>query len=179
MSVAEPAFPAPSAPSVPAPLSVEGLERLHPNVRTTWQLGAAITVGVLTLVGVVAEFALTRRADGWPVPAPLLSLGGGAALLVVSLVYNVLAFARFGYAVRPHDVVVQSGVIWRGRRCVPRARVQHVDLTNGPIDRAFGLVEVQLYVAGGLGAVATIPGLSPQAAEQLREVLVGQRADGV
>ena len=47
-----------------------------------------------------------------------------------------------------------------------------MDVSSGPIDRALGLVEVSLHVAGSAGPVLTIPGLAPAEAESLREALL-------
>jgi hypothetical protein len=69
--------------------------------------------------------------------------------------------------------VAGYGVVWRVSRSIPRVRVQHVDIRSGPVDRALGLVEVSLHVAGSAGPVLTIPGLEPADAEALRELLLG------
>lgn len=159
----------------------EDFERLHPNARLNWILGGLIGVGIFTLIGAVFEFTLTRKQTDWPWPTmlPAISLASGAVLSILSVVSAIMRFSRFGYRLREKDLIVQSGVIWKTRRCVPRARIQHVDIKSGPIDRSLGLVEVNLYVAGGMGAVAQIPGLSPEAAEQLKEALIVARTDGV
>lgn len=172
----------PTSPWETHPSTIEGpYDRLHPNARLNWVLGGLIGVGILTFIGAIFEFIFTRRTHAWPWPQviPLFSLAGGTVLAIVSVVGAVMRFSRFGYRLREKDLIVQSGVIWRSRRCVPRARIQHVDIDSGPIDRALGLVEVKLYVAGGIGAVAELPGLAPEAAEQLKEALIVARTDGV
>ena len=68
--------------------------------------------------------------------------------------------------------MARYGVVWQVSRSIPRVRVQHVDVRSGPIDRALGLVEVSLHVAGSAGSVLTIPGLAPAEAETLREALL-------
>lgn len=157
------------------------LQRLHPNARINGLISNAIVTLILAFIGAVIEIILTSRADDWPWPAylPLISLVGGTLLTGYALVIAYLQYARFGYLLREKDLIVESGVIWRSRRCVPRPRIQHVDIDSGPIDRALGLVSVRLYVAGGLGAVAELPGVAPEAAEQLKEALIVAPTDGV
>lgn len=157
------------------------MQSLHPNARLNGIVAALIGAGILMLIGAVVEFILTRKSSPFPWPAmvPLCSLVGGAVLALWFVLLAVMHYARFGYQLREKDLIIQSGVIWKSRRCVPRARIQHVDIDSGPIDRALGLVEVKLYVAGGLGAVAELPGLAPEAAEQLKEALIVARTDGV
>lgn len=157
-------------------------DRLHPNARIVWILGGLIGVGILMLVGAGVEFGVLHNRRDWPWPPmiPLMSLCGGVLLAIASVVASILRFSRFGYQLRDADLVVASGVLWRVRRCIPRARVQHIGIESGPIDRMFGLVNVEVFVAGGMGPVAQIGGLSPEAAEQLKEALIVERAvDGV
>jgi membrane protein YdbS with pleckstrin-like domain len=171
----------PSDPAVAGPGIDEGFERLHPNARLGWILGAVIGVSILTVIGIVAELTLTRGARNWPWPKylPLMSLGGGAVLMVVSIFFSILAFSRCGYRLRERDLIVRSGVVWTTRRCIPRARIQHIDIKSGPISRMLGIVDVQIFVAGGMGAVAQLEGVSPQVAEDLKEALIVSRTDGV
>jgi membrane protein YdbS with pleckstrin-like domain len=153
--------------------------RLHPDVKKTWWIDLAITNTVLLVIFSIMDLVLLWRQEWYPLPPMIGALTLIALLLALQLVYNAKRYARWGYQVRELDVVIESGVWWRTRRSVPRARVQHVDIGSGPIDRSLGLVNVELFVAGGIGAVASIPGLSPQAAEALREALVGQSAEPV
>ena len=63
----------------------------------------------------------------------------------------------------------------------PYGRLQFVDVKAGPIDRAFGLVSVQLHTASATSDAA-IPGLSPDVAAELRDRLAAkgeQRSAGL
>ena len=51
---------------------------------------------------------------------------------------------------------------------VPYVRIQHVDASRGPVERAFGLATTVVYTAGSRGADVSIPGLSPERAEDLQ-----------
>ena len=74
-------------------------------------------------------------------------------------------------------VDVRNGVVWRRERLVPRTRDQHVDISSGPVDRAFGLRQLAVYTAGSRSADVGIPGLAPETAEGLRTALVGSAED--
>ena len=93
-------------------------------------------------------------------------------MLVLGLLHARRLYASWRWALREDDVLARYGVVFRVARSIPRVRVQHVDVHSGPIDRALGLVEVSLHVAGSAGPVLTIPGLAPAEAEALREALV-------
>lgn len=153
--------------------------RLHPDVRKTWWIDLAITAVIISTILTIVDLTVFWRSDWWPLPPMCFALPLITAYVVLAVIYNSKRYACWGYLVREHDVLIESGVWWRTRRCIPRTRVQHVDIQSGPIDRMLGLANVDLYVAGGIGAVASIHGLSPAAAEQLREALIGRHTDGV
>lgn len=83
------------------------------------------------------------------------------------------------YEVTDNEVIISKGLWQQVRRYVPRDRIQHVDITSGPLARKFGLRHVHLYVAGAHGAIGEIPGLTPEEADELRHMLVETQAEHV
>ncbi len=79
----------------------------------------------------------------------------------------------FGYAERADDLLVTSGIMFRRLVIVPYGRMQLVDITAGPLDRALGVATVQLHTAAAT-TNATIPGLPPTEAAGLRDRLAAQ-----
>ena len=82
--------------------------------------------------------------------------------------WPLVSVPRRGYVVRDHDIVFRSGVFWRSVTAVPFNRVQHVETSNTPLDRKFGLANLQIFTAGGSGGDLTVSGLGTDVAEQLR-----------
>lgn len=76
----------------------------------------------------------------------------------------------FGYAERAGDLLVTHGILYRRLVIVPYGRMQLVDLTAGPLERALGVATVQLHTAAAT-TDATIPGLPPAEAAALRDRL--------
>lgn len=116
--------------------------------------------------------------DFWPI----LLLAGFAAL--VTLVRAVLLpriISSWGYAERADDLLVRHGRLVRRLSIVPYGRMQFIDVTAGPLERAFGLATVQLHTAAA-ASDARVPGLPPQEAARLRDRLatLGEaRAEGL
>ena len=142
---------------------------LHPAVQIGWVVGRVVNAFFL---GIMAFFAESSLARWLPWPPPLFGVLVFVAALALGLWHARLLFESWRWALRDDDVYASYGVVWRVTRAIPRVRVQHVDVTSGPIDRALGLVHVSLHVAGSAGAVLTIPGLAPAEAETLREALL-------
>lgn len=84
------------------------------------------------------------------------------------LVWPLISVPRCGYVVRDKDIVFRSGVVWRSVTAIPYNRVQHVETSNTPMDRKFGIANLKIFTAGGSGGDLQILGLSLDTAEQLR-----------
>jgi membrane protein YdbS with pleckstrin-like domain len=137
-------------------------------------IGRALWAVVL-LAGLGVGWAVT---DHWGFPAAM------AALLVLNLwrsVLTVRAVRAWGYAERDNDLLVRHGLLIRRLSIVPYARMQFVDVTAGPLERAFDLSTVQLHTAAA-ASDARVPGLRPAEASRLRDRLTAlgeDRAEGL
>jgi len=112
----------------------------------------------------------------------LLGVGSGSVAtgLVVAIVIVVLAVGLdatlgrrvrgWGYAEREDDLIVRRGVMIRRVTVVPYGRMQFVDVSAGPFERAFGLATVRLHTAAA-ATDARIPGLPAHEAARLRDQL--------
>jgi uncharacterized membrane protein YdbT with pleckstrin-like domain len=86
-----------------------------------------------------------------------------------------LEVRRLAYQVRAHDLSMRSGVITHRTESLPFARVQHVRIQRGAIERTLGLATLHVSSAG---PNITIPGLSDADAERIK-LLVTERAGDV
>lgn len=138
--------------------------RVSPRLVTARRLVLLIGVAVIALpVAVLLLFV----APAW---TALLALVAGAVVLMWGSWLIGRRVRSWGYAERDDDLLVTSGLIRRRLVVVPYGRMQLVDVTAGPIDRAFGVTTVQLHTAAA-ATDATIPGLAPAEAARLRDRL--------
>lgn len=148
--------------------------RVSPKLITVELIGrTAFTLVVI--VGLVIGWSL---APYWAWPA------GIAAMLVYGIwraVVTIRAVRAWGYAERDNDLLVRHGLLVRRLSIVPYARMQYVDVTAGPLERAFHLATVQLHTAAA-ASDARVPGLPAEEASRLRDRLtaLGEiRAEGL
>ena len=126
--------------------------------------------------GAVAAAALAL----FPPPEALPLVGDPRAALGVfgaGLRAGGLAWAearRRAWGLREHDLIHRSGLVVRTTVIVPLARVQHVESISGPLERAFGLVRLACYTAGGLSTDLVVAGLERDTAERVRRYLLGR-----
>jgi membrane protein YdbS with pleckstrin-like domain len=92
-------------------------------------------------------------------------------ILLTGLCITLLVLKRIkwkAYAMRTHDIAYRSGLFWRKVVILPFNRVQHVEVTSGPLQRRFSLATLKFYTAGGSSVDLKIEGLRAEVAEQLR-----------
>jgi membrane protein YdbS with pleckstrin-like domain len=102
--------------------------------------GAVLGGGIVLALGVVAEWIARRRVRAWR------------------------------YVEREEDLLVQRGLLFSRLSVVPYGRMQFIDVTAGPFERAFGLATVRMHTAAA-ASDARIPGLSGAEAARLRDRL--------
>jgi membrane protein YdbS with pleckstrin-like domain len=173
--VTEPSAPAPAPtdPLEPWPDTVEW-RPVSRSLITVELISRAIWV-VIVLAGLTVGAVLTDHWILWAAMAVVV-----AAALWRSLV-TVRAVKAWGYAERDNDLLVRHGLVIRRLSIVPYARMQFVDVTAGPLERAFKLATVQLHTASA-ASDAKIPGLPPAEASRLRDRLTAlgeDRAEGL
>ena len=136
---------------------------MHPLYTRAIRVMTAI---VLVIAAVVISVISFLASFPWFVVVALCTL-----LLIVgihSMVWPGIAVPRRGYALRHKDILFRKGVIWRSVTAVPFNRIQHVETSNTPMDRRYGLATLQLFTAGGSSGDLKIDGLGKDVAEQLR-----------
>jgi uncharacterized protein len=135
--------------------------RLALRMRILWS-GFVLLAGAVAAV-VLLLLPLPAWAPALVVPVAVLSLALGCW-------YAGRRARAWGYAERDEGLYIRHGVLVRNLVAVPYGRMQFVDVTAGPLERALGLAQVQLHTATP-GTGARIPGLDPDEAARLRDRL--------
>lgn len=124
---------------------------------------ALLQGAALILAAWLAEFLIEA------LPAPGL-LVGPAALIAIWLAgfAPVRRWRRWGYAFTGSELHVARGWLIEQHTIIPVSRVQHINIGQGPIERAFGTCHLQLYTAASL---LVLPGISRETAEEIRDAI--------
>jgi membrane protein YdbS with pleckstrin-like domain len=143
---------------------------------TSWRLSR-----LLSLIGFVVPVLGAGVWFGRELIGPALTGALAGAVLLWQLTLLVawprLAWGAFRYEVREHDLLVQSGVLFRRWSSVPLTRIQYVDTEQGPLERMLGLAHLKVYTAAGMSADGSVPGLALADAERLRDALSRRGSD--
>ena len=119
----------------------------------------------LEVAGAALVAAVVPAILGYPEFSPIPLVVGAAAWVIVGRRYR-----SWGYAEREDDLLVRRGVMFARLSVVPYGRMQFIDVTAGPFERAFGLATVRLHTAAA-ATEARIPGLEREEAAGLRDRL--------
>ena len=159
------------------------LKKLDPRSIDVERIAGWITAVVFGLglqVGIAVAFFVALESRWWALPLLLgwvLAVGG---LAWMAERYPYLDYERTRYRVSPLGIEIRRGVWWRRVINVPRSRVQHTDVAQGPVQRAFGIATLVIYTAGTHNASVSLGGLSHETALAIRDhLIVGGQDDAV
>lgn len=128
--------------------------------------------GVLvTSFGALGSFVLVARFGAAWMLATLLIAAVGATL---AWIWPAACFRRLRFGVDAAGIVIERGIFWRSRIAVPRVRIQHTDVSQGPLQRRFGVSTLKLYTAGSRFTKIELPGLAHAEALALRDALLAK-----
>ena len=157
-----------------APVSVatvditEPLRRLPTAARTRWRvqgalIGALIAAGAAAGPTVVLLVAVESRLAGTVTPLLLITIG-----VTLGVVWANRRYGRFRYALSDEAVRVRDGVVFHSDAIAPLYRVQHVDISRGPLQLTFGLATLTIHTAAPAADIR-LPDLHADDAEQVRD----------
>lgn len=150
------------------------LQPLERGYAAVLRIHAAIGWLIFGGFATAADAFLQARAG-----TPFGLLAGPVALIgVVSVVFWAPArWRRWGYAFSDRELHVAHGWMTRVHTVVPVSRVQHIDVSQGPIERGAGVATLRLHTAGAENSLVILPGLSPARAEEIRDAIRARIGD--
>jgi membrane protein YdbS with pleckstrin-like domain len=137
---------------------------VEPGYKNLLRVRLAITWLPLVFGAIALETVLQDTAFyGLPsTAAPLL------ALIVVAIAPQRI-YRHLRYGLSRDYLQVLRGWMFHSDTIVPLVRVQHLDVTRGPLDKFFGTATLVIHTAGTHNSIVTVPGLAPERAEEIRE----------
>lgn len=141
--------------------------KLDKRAITSWRVGRLIR---LPLWLVVCAAAFTG--------AMFLPVAGGfvKAAAIVLMVYKIVGliiypqieYKQWGYAISEDRVDIRHGIFFVKHTIVPVVRIQHITVSQGPVNRKLGLYEVEMSLAS---ESFEIPCLSKEVADEIADNL--------
>jgi membrane protein YdbS with pleckstrin-like domain len=144
---------------------------VDPRAIAVWRFATALAFvppfAVVSIVAIATTVARLPVAIAFLI-AWLLLLG---AALVVVWRYPPARYRHLSYRIDDAGITVRDGVFWRTRSALPRMRIQHTDVSQGPLQRRYGVATLKLYTAGSRFTRIEVPGLEHAVAVALGDRL--------
>jgi membrane protein YdbS with pleckstrin-like domain len=144
---------------------------VDPATISVWRWRAFGTTAFLVVVAGVVSSVEGRYL--WPMLPVLLAFIGSA----LSWFWPVAAYRCLRFGVDDAGIVIQRGVFFRSHIALPRVRIQHTDVSQGPLERRFGVGTLKFYTAGSAYTKIELPGLAHHEAVELRDALLAHGRD--
>jgi len=142
---------------------------LEKNLLKVDMIWSALFFGIAMIVSLILRFVFD-----WE---PLINYGVYiwstlSILALLSFAFIYFEFHKKSYALRQRDIVYNSGLFWQSSIVIPFNRVQHCEVSQGPIDRFYNLAELNVFTAGGSSSDLSISGMSPETAARIKDFIV-------
>ena len=92
--------------------------------------------------------------------------------MVVNLIIANKAWKFKGYALRDNDITYRSGLVFAKTTTIPYNRLQQVSVKQNPVSKLFSMYSVEVFNGAQGMASLTIPGLTEERANQIKDILI-------
>lgn len=148
-----------------AKIDAAGLSPVEPGYKQVLRVRALVLWLPLLIAASVADLLFLLPTPLYGLPSIIMTFLAASAIFVVPS----RRYQRLGYALHPTLLQVVRGWLFHADTIVPLIRVQHLDVTRGPLDKMFGTASLVVHTAGTHNSVVVLPGLSPDRASDIRD----------
>jgi hypothetical protein len=146
-------------------IEATGLSPVEPGYRHVLRVRALVFWLPLLIAASVADLVLLLATPFYGLPSIVVAFLSATAIFVVPS----RRYQRLGYALHPTLLQVVRGWLFHADTIVPLVRVQHIDVTRGPLDKMFGTANLVVHTAGTHNSIVVLPGLAPDRASEIRD----------
>ena len=140
------------------------MAKLDRRVVAVWRWSIALWgTGGAVVGGAIAWAVLHEFTPLWMTVPPLALIGTAVAAWIAP----PLMWSNWSYELGDDALELAHGVFFREHSVVPWSRVQHVDVSHGPLDRRYDLAQLKIHTASAK-TDAKLPGVDSAEAEALR-----------
>lgn len=141
--------------------------KLDKKAVASWRIKRSIAFAVIVIACAVILLLMPNETLYGKIIAIAI-----AVLLVYKLagliVYPMIEYKQWGYAIAEDRVDIRHGIFFVKHTIIPVIRIQHITVSQGPINRKLGLYEVKMSLASDS---FEIPCLSKETADEIAENL--------
>ena len=134
-------------------------------------------VGCLIFLPLITAGAIALLIAFWSITWVIALTGFSWMFLVALAIYfahfwPAIAYRNTSWRLNEIGMEIHRGVLWKHRIAIPVSRVQHVDVSQGPVQRMFMLSTIAIHTAGTQNATVELEGLNHSVAMEVRDALI-------
>jgi hypothetical protein len=116
--------------------------------KAIWSWGTALFLIVLLIAG-LALFLIIDGSEGKYILGGLFFI---SAIILLGVLCWIPAFFRsLEYTIEDESINGKKGVFWQKTTSIPYFKITNVDVTQSPVERAFGIGKIHCQTAGVAG----------------------------
>lgn len=138
-----------------------------------WRISSALVGAFALLVFAAVAFA-SKLPMSLTIPVLFLLF---VIVAVLTWWHPAATYRHLRYSIDETGITIRAGIFWRTQSALARVRIQHTDVSQGPLQRHYGIATLKLYTAGSHYTKIELPGLAHETAIALRNEL-RQEGDG-
>ena len=154
----------------------EEFKPLHTTAKRYFITNGWITFLVFFALGLAATVFISITL--WTLPDWWMFLAGLAVYLCLGWLlikwHPEKNFAMTSWRFDEQALLIRRGIFFRKQLAVPRSRVQHIDVAQGPLQRKYDIAELIVHTAGTMNASVSLVGLQHSLAQAIRDRLLEQ-----
>ncbi|MFA9398037.1 MAG: PH domain-containing protein [Clostridiaceae bacterium] len=117
-------------------------QRINPSAKKVWIINGVISSIILFILALVVYHFSKHYVSFWP-----FVIAGMSSFLFI-FIHPFIEYKQWSYKITEERVVYNHGIYYKKKSIIPISRIQHLDISQGPIQKIFKLSSVKIYTAG-------------------------------
>lgn len=146
-------------------------KKVNPSAKKLWIVNGVISSIVIMIIAFIVYLFAKKYINYWS-----LIIGGIISFLDI-FVHPFIEYKQWRYCITEDRIEFTHGIYFKTKTIIPISRIQHLDISQGPIQKIFKLSTLEIYTAG---ASHEIEAIATEEAENIVENLnkIVLRVDG-
>ena len=145
-------------------------QKLDNRILISWRIVRLISILIIGAILIVALIIMSRVTflDTY-VFYGYIAAGAILSYMILGLfLYPAIEYRQWGYIISDDRIEIRHGIFLIKITVIPIVRVQHITISQGPINRRLGISTINVHTASG---VFGIEGISSEDASAMAEML--------
>lgn len=143
--------------------------KLDKKAITSWRIGRLLSFAVILLIcaaAAIGAFFIPQLA-GWRGMILFLLALLTAYKLAGLFLYPQIEYRQWGYYITEDKVDIRHGLFFISNTIIPIIRIQHITVSQGPVNRRLRLYNVEMSLASGSFAIECLSKEQPMKSRKI------------